>query len=78
MDKIIKSFTESNRYKHFIGGIIVGLLGLSVYGAIYSSIVAASCLEFKDKLTGGYWDWLDWVYTVLGGIIASVIICIIS
>ena len=38
--------------------------------AIYSAIVAASCLELKDKLHGCQWDWIDWACTVLGGIIA--------
>lgn len=42
----------SNRYKHLIGGFIVGLLALHPYAAIYAAAVAASCLELKDKLHG--------------------------
>lgn len=68
--KIGNFVMESNHYKHAIGGFIVGLLGLGMYGALYASIVAASCLEFKDKAHGGKWDWIDWGFTVFGGIIA--------
>lgn len=41
--------------------------------AIYAAAVAASCLELKDKLKGCYWDWLDWILTVVGGGIAAII-----
>ena len=33
--------------------------------------VAASCLELKDKLKGGLWDWIDWSLTVIGGILSA-------
>ena len=42
-------------------------------GLLYSSVVAASCLELKDKLKGGYWDWIDWIMTAVGGGIAAVV-----
>ena len=67
----LKSFLmESNRYKHLIGGLLVGLCALSPWAAIYSAIIAASCLELKDKLHGCPWDWIDWACTGLGGFIA--------
>lgn len=72
MNKILSFLKESNRYKHLIGGFLVGLCALSAFPAIYSAIVAASCLELKDKLHGGKWDWIDWTITVLGGIFASI------
>lgn len=59
-------FTESNRYKHFIGGAIIGLGADSIYCAGYAGIGVASALEFKDKSWGGTWDWLDWGCTVAG------------
>lgn len=59
-------FTESNRYKHFIGGTIIGLGSNSVYCAAYAGIGVSSALEFKDKSWGGKWDWLDWGCTVAG------------
>ena len=53
MNKIISFLKESNRYKHLIGGFIVGLLALTPWAAIYAAAVA-SCLELKDKLKGCY------------------------
>lgn len=73
MNKIIAFLKESNRYKHLIGGMLVGLAALAPWAAVYSSVVAASCLELKDKLRGGYWDWVDWLMTVGGGCISAII-----
>ena len=64
---------ESNRYKHLIGGLLVGLCALSPWAAIYSAIIAASCLELKDRLYGNKFDLTDWLLTVAGGAIASII-----
>ena len=49
MNKIISFLKESDRYKHLIGGFIVGLLALTPWTAIYAAAVAASCLELKDS-----------------------------
>lgn len=73
MEKIISFLKESNRYKHLIGGLLVGLLALTPWAAIYSAAVAASCLELKDKLKGYYRDWFDWLMTIVGGGIAAII-----
>jgi hypothetical protein len=60
-------FTESNRWKHFIGGFILGLLSLgNWYTALLVGLTASSTLELKDKLRGGKWDWIDWIVTVFG------------
>lgn len=72
MNKIISFLKESDRYKHLIGGFIVGLLALTPWTAIYAAAVAASCLELKDKFKGCYWDWLDWILTLVGGGIAAI------
>lgn len=77
MNKFILFLSQSNRYKHLIGGFIVGLCALSPYGAVYSSAVAASCLELKDKLKGYRWDWTDWSVTQFGGIAAALLWLII-
>ena len=66
MKKIIEWFKESNRYKHFLGGIAIGIGANSVYCAAYAGIGVASALELKDKLHGGEWDWIDWSLTVSG------------
>ena len=61
---------ESNHYKHLVGGFLVGIIGLNVWAALYASIVAASCMEYKDAAHGAEWDWQDWRCTVAGGCIA--------
>lgn len=60
-------FTESNRWKHFVGGFVLGLLSLGDwYTALLSGLTVSSTLELKDKLWGGKWDWIDWAITVAG------------
>lgn len=68
MKKIVKWFSESNRWKHLLGGIIVGLFAGNLYAAGYSALVAGACLEFKDRAYGGKWDWIDLLLTFLGGV----------
>lgn len=58
---------ESNRFKHFIFAIPVGIL-LTLLGVIGIAIG----MEFKDKQYGGKWDWLDFLATILGGIIGQI------
>ena len=53
MNKFISFLKQSNRYKHLIGGFIVGICALSPWNALYSAAVAASCLELKDVLPLG-------------------------
>lgn len=70
--KLEKSWvSESNRYKHAIGGFILSL----IFG-IGGGICAAGCLEFKDVQWSGSWkswDWLDFLATILGAIPGSFI-----
>lgn len=71
MNKIISFLKQSNRYKHLVGGFIVGICALSPWSALYSAAVAASCLELKDVLHGCRWDWVDWLLTVFGGCLSA-------
>jgi hypothetical protein len=73
MNKFISFLKQSNRYKHLIGGGIVGICALSPWNALYSAAVAASCLELKDVLHGCRWDCFDWLITVAGGGTAALI-----
>lgn len=71
--KKIKDFlTESNHYKHLIGGFAVGMLAFNPWAALYAGTIAASCLEFKDAAYGNKWDWTDWDVTIAGALVASV------
>ena len=73
MNKFFNFLAVSNRYKHLIGGFIVAALAGSFYAAVYAAVIAASCLELKDRLYGNPWDWLDWLCTLLGGVIAAMV-----
>lgn len=68
---------KSNRYKHLIGGFILGLISCGWYCATLVGLTAASCLELKDKLWGGKWDWTDWGVTIIGCALGFVINIII-
>lgn len=63
---MFKWLTESNRYKHLIGGCIIGLGSKDLYCATYAGFGIAGALEFKDKLHGGKFDFIDFIITVIG------------
>lgn len=71
--KFLNWFKVSNRWKHLICGVLIGVGANSVYCAVYAGIGVASALEFKDKLWGGKWDWIDWALTVIGVAIGCLI-----
>lgn len=64
--------TESNRQKHFLYAISIGLVF-----TILCVLGVASGMEFKDKEYGNQWDWLDWTATMLGGLVGQLIQIII-
>jgi len=64
--------TESNRMKHFLYAIPIGLIL-----TILCVIGVAGGLEFKDKQYGNKWDWLDFIATILGGLVGQIIQIII-
>lgn len=60
--------TESNRQKHFLYAIPIGL--------ILTILTVAGCalgMEFKDWQYGNEFDWLDIAATMLGGLIGQII-----
>ena len=63
---------ESNRQKHFLYAIPIGLVF-----TILCVLGVASGMEFKDKEYGNQWDWLDWIATILGGLVGQLIQIII-
>ena len=66
MKKVIKWLKESNRYKHLIGGVLIGAGANSLYCAAYAGIGVATALELKDRMCGGKADIIDWGLTVGG------------
>ena len=71
MKKIWNWLKESNRWKHLVGGMIVGFLPLQWYAGIYGAIAAGLAMEYKDKAHNGIFDWVDATMTVLGGIVGG-------
>lgn len=76
MKKFWKWLKESNRWKHTVGGILIGLGADSNYCAAYAGIGVAAALELKDKMWGGKWDWIDFGLTV-GGVFVGRLIRVI-
>lgn len=58
--------TESNRQKHFWYAIPCGFLLTILFVA-----GLAAGMEFKDKSYGDKWDWLDFLATILGGLVGQ-------
>ena len=69
MKKVITWLKESNRYKHLIGGMAIGLLSDDWYCATLVGCGVAFSLEYKDKAHGGIWDWIDLGLTMVGVIV---------
>ena len=66
MKKIVTWFKESNRWKHLVGGVIVGAGANDWYCAIYAGVGVAGALELKDYLWGGKPDIIDFLLTAGG------------
>ena len=74
---------ESNRWKHIIGGA-----ALSLFFTFFCTLGAAIGMEFKDchhdngdipfkQWDWSCWDWLDFIATLIGGILGQIPIIII-
>lgn len=68
MKKIIEWLSASNRWKHLVGGFLIGFGSDDWYCTLYSSAGVAVALELKDKMWGGQWDWTDLSLTVIGAV----------
>lgn len=66
MRKFLDWLKKSNRWKHLVCGILIGICALDWFTALYSGILTAGALEFKDKAYGNKWDWIDFGLTVAG------------
>jgi len=66
MKRIWQWLKESNRIKHLVGGVAVGLGANDWYCAEYVGIGVAGSLEFKDYQWGGKPDWIDFTLTFVG------------
>lgn len=66
MRKIINWFKESNRWKHLLGGAIIGALSNDWYCAALAGTCTAGALEYKDWAKGGKFDIIDFLLTIVG------------
>lgn len=66
MEKIIEWLCESNRYKHLLGGFILGLLCNTWYCALLLGSGVGAALEFKDYQHGSKPDIIDALLTFGG------------
>lgn len=78
MKKVIAWLKESNRIKHLAGGAFIGLLANDYSHSLFGSVIAATCLEYKDRAYGGKWDWIDYGLTVLGSLLGTLLRYIIK
>lgn len=67
--KVTEWFSKSNRWKHLVGGVMIGLGADDWYCACYTGAGVAASLELKDVLWGGSWDWIDFALTAGGAVI---------
>lgn len=61
-------FFESNRYKHFFGGLM-----LSFIFTVFFGLGLATGMEFKDYMYKNEWDWIDWGCTAIGSLIGGIL-----
>ena len=66
MKRIWQWLKDSNRLKHLVGGVAVGLGANDWYCAEYVGIGVAGSLEFKDYQWGGKPDLIDFSLTFVG------------
>ena len=64
--KIISWLGRSNRWKHLLLGMAIGIGADDWYCTEYVAFGVAGSLELKDKLWGGEPDWIDFTLTVVG------------
>ena len=66
--QLIQYYKESNRDKHFWYAVPIGFIF-----TILCVLGVAGGLEFKDKQYGNYWDWKDFGFTMLGGLVGQIL-----
>lgn len=64
----MKIFGDKTRWYHFIIGV-----GLSFVFTILCCLGAMTAAEYKDKAHGGKWDWADWSWGMVGGLIGQAV-----
>jgi hypothetical protein len=68
--------TDGN-WKLVLLGFLASLGGQGFFGALWVAIIAACCLEYKDKSYGNVWSWKDWSLVASGGLIGALVFLIL-
>lgn len=63
---IFKDFIESRRWLHFIYAIPISLIF-----TIFCALGLAAGMEYKDDYYWGEWDWKDFWWTIIGGLVGQ-------
>ena len=71
-NKALDWLKQSNRLKHLLGGVAIGLFADGWYCALYAGIGVGAAMELKDKLWGGKPDWIDLALTAAGAAIGHI------
>lgn len=90
IDKYLGWLKDSNRPKHMKAGMLVFIAMLAVcltlgVGLIPSTVIAfvatvivAVAVDYKDKLYGNTFDWLDVLATVLLPVVITLVVLILN
>lgn len=73
MRKVIEWLKASNRWKHLVGGAVVGAVMVNCIDSVMASALVGAAMEYKDKAWGGKFDWVDCSLTAVGGVVVAVI-----
>lgn len=65
MKKIIEWLLDSHHWLHIVIGLLVGFGSMGWYCAAYAGIGIAITSEVKDKMWGCWWDWADFLSTIV-------------
>ena len=70
MKKLLDWLRESNRWKHLLGGLVLGLLANGWYCALLCGASVGGALELKDRQWGGRPDCVDFLLTLVSCIVS--------
>lgn len=73
MKKVIIWLKTSNRWKHLVGGFLIGLGADSWFCACYTGVGVGAALELKDVLWGSCFDKIDFALTAGGALFGHLI-----
>lgn len=77
LTQFLEFMKENGNWKLTLLGFLASLGGHGFWGALWVALVAACCLEYKDKSYGNVWSWTDWSLVASGGLIGALVLLIL-